>query len=320
MTKRRHWLAAFLVVVASTWTLVHAEEKRSSAAFDKRDDAKKKDRRSTVKPTRWVNPLRESVEGASHKTFRSDSMKCEVGFLVYTPPQYAAGSERYPVIYWLHGRGHNESSGVVAIKTLNELIKAKKVPPMMMVCPNGGDSSFYSDSPDGTILGETAVIKELIPFVDKNYRTIAACEGRALEGFSMGGFGVMKLGAKYPTMFCSLLTYGGALVDAKTIASRHEGSFKLMFGGKTEVFLENCPRELMKKNAKEVQRHLKIRQVVGTKDATRGENQAFHEMLTQLKISHDYESVPDVGHNPRLYYEKVGEKGFLFHAQAFQGR
>jgi endo-1,4-beta-xylanase len=300
-------LAALLAGAAETTPATTPQTRRDQ----------RQERKSSVRPTRWVNPLRAAVPGAEHRTFRSAAMKCDVGFVIYTPPGYAEGTQRLPVIYWLHGRGANESSGTVAVQALHELTAAKKVPPMMMVCPNGGDSSFYCDSPDGTVMAETAFIKELIPFVDKNYRTIAAREGRALEGFSMGGFGVMKLGAKYPQMFCSLLTYGGALVEERTMPVRHSGTFTLMFGGKAENFRENHPREWMKKNADEVRRSVKIRQVVGTKDPTRMENQPFDELLTQLQIPHEYESVPDIGHNPRLYYEQVGEKGFLFHASAF---
>lgn len=280
--------------------------------------AARQEKKKTVAPTRWVNPPTVTVPGMEHRTLFSASMKHDVGFLVYTPPAYAAGGGRFPVVYWLHGRGHSESSGVVAIKALHELIAAGKVPPMMMVCPNGGDSSFYSDSPDGSVMGETTVIKEVIPFVDAHYRTIAAREGRALEGFSMGGFGVMKLGAKFPELFCSLVTYGGALVEEHTIVVRHTGTFELMFGGRMESFWANSPWELMNSNADRVRDALRIRMVVGTRDPTRLENWTFHELLDRLKLAHDYESLDGAGHNPAVYYERTGEKGFLFHAAAFK--
>ena len=47
-------------------------------------------------------------------------------------------------------------------------------------------------------MGETTVIKELIPYIDKTYRTIASRTGRAIQGMSMGGFGAMRLALKYP--------------------------------------------------------------------------------------------------------------------------
>ncbi|MDZ4290103.1 MAG: alpha/beta hydrolase-fold protein [Prosthecobacter sp.] len=102
---------------------------------------------------------------------------------------------------------------------------------------------------------------------------LASRAGCALEGFSMGGFGVMKLGAKYPQTFCSLLTYGGALVEEQTMPVRHSGTFTLMFGGKVELFRESDLRVWMKKYADEVRRSVRIRQVIGTKDATSTENQ-----------------------------------------------
>src|SRR4051794_21938909 len=61
---------------------------------------------------RWSNPPEHSPAGCSHQTLRSKAMSQEVGFNVCLPAQYAGSASRYPVIYWLHGSGGNESGGL----------------------------------------------------------------------------------------------------------------------------------------------------------------------------------------------------------------
>jgi len=61
-------------------------------------------------------------------------MKCEVGYNIYLPPDYAKDeTKRFPVIYFLHGRGGNESSNLKAFELLDGAIKAGKVPPIIYV-------------------------------------------------------------------------------------------------------------------------------------------------------------------------------------------
>ena len=64
-----------------------------------------------------------------------------------------------------------------------------KAPEVILVFPKGRHYSWYCDSADGTKPVETVIIKELIPHIDRTYRTVARREGRAIEGSSMGGFG-----------------------------------------------------------------------------------------------------------------------------------
>ena len=132
----------------------------------------------------WDNPPGKLPSGVEHKTFTSASMKCEVGFNIYLPPAYAADPNRHlPVIYYLHGRGDNESSHLMAFGLLDAAIKAGQVSPVIYVHATADRNSGYVDSPDGAVMGETVVIKELIPHIDATFRTIAKKEGRAVEGF-----------------------------------------------------------------------------------------------------------------------------------------
>jgi endo-1,4-beta-xylanase len=247
-------------------------------------------------------------------------MKCDVGYNIYTPAEYEKGERRYPVAYWLHGLGGNENGNAFVSRYVDRAIEAGEVAPMLMVFVNGGRASMYSDSVDGTIRSETAIIKELIPHIDKSYRTIASRDGRAIQGMSMGGFGALKLACKFPELFRSCLSYGGALHNVETLSTRRTNIFERMFDGDRAAFQADSPYELAKKNADRIRGKLRIRMVIGTADQTGEYNRQFHALLDELKIPHAYVVVDDVRHNLRQYLEADGGRGFAFAAEAFAGR
>lgn len=181
---------------------------------------------------KWVNPFpKGKYPGLSHGTLRSTANNVDVGYCIYLPPGYDAPENkdrRYPVVYWLHGgRPGGETKVISLTPHFDDAMKKGIVPPMMYVFPNGGIVSHY-DYPKLKSLGETAFIKELIPHIDKNYRTIAAREGRALEGFSQGGRGTARYMFNYPELFCSAAPMGGGHQHEKRISENtgDEGAYQ----------------------------------------------------------------------------------------------
>lgn len=274
-------------------------------------------------PNPWVNPTDKKLPGVEHHTFHSQAMNCEVGFNIYTPPDYANSDKRYPVIYWLHGAAPGgEAVGVGNAVILQKAILAGKLPPLIMVFPNGRRGSFYDDSFDGTIMAETALIKELIPFIDKNYRTIAERRGRAIEGFSMGGFGALKFAFKYPHLFCSVVAGAPALLDWAAVSGsrRHDGPAraKQMWNNDQKAFDSDHPSAWLEKNADSIRGRLRIRIVVGDEDTLKQRGiDAFEQRLSELSIPHEYEVLEGIGHSRVRVYPLVGLKGFQFQASSF---
>jgi endo-1,4-beta-xylanase len=266
-------------------------------------------------PIIWVNPPAEKLPGVEHHTFYSAAMQCDVGFNIYLPPDYKSQTKRYPVLYYLHGLTGDESKHIRLSAHLDKAIAEKKIPPMLMVFVNGGKGTMYSDSVDGKILPETAIITELIPFVDKNCRTISSREGRAIEGFSMGGFGALKLAFQHTDIFCSVISYGGALHDLESFSTRRQERYEQIFGGKPQNFQANSPYELARKNANEIRQNLQIRMVVGSEDQTLSFNKKMRSLLDELEIPYEWELVEGVGHRIFRYYEEVGVKGLQFHCR-----
>jgi endo-1,4-beta-xylanase len=85
-----------------------------------------------------------------------------------------------------------------------------------------GSATDVRRSLDGLRKAEQTIITELIPFIDTNWRTIATKHGRAIEGFSMGGYGALLYVFKYPDLFSSAVSNGGALVTFDPLVPGHQ--------------------------------------------------------------------------------------------------
>ena len=188
---------------------------------------------------------------------------------------------------------------------------------MIFVFVNGGASSMYSDSSDGAIQSETTITTELIPHIDGRYRTIARREGRAIEGFSMGGYGAIMLAAKHPEMFCAVLAYAGAFHDEETLSSGRRAIFDRMFDS-VEAFRDYSPYRWTRENAEQIRDSLPLRVVVGTADVTLEYNQTYQQLLRELEIPHVYHVVNGIDHNIARYYDAVGLEGLRFLAKHFR--
>jgi len=127
---------------------------------------------------------------------------------IYLPPSYAATSKRYPVIYLLHGYlGTNvqwtNGDWANVPKILDGLIAAGKIREMVIVMPDGSNKfagSFYTNSVT-TGNWEDFVTRDLVKYVDDNYRTLVRPSSRGIAGHSMGGYGALKLAMKHPETF-----------------------------------------------------------------------------------------------------------------------
>jgi enterochelin esterase family protein len=131
--------------------------------------------------------------------YSSPSLKLARRTYIYTPPGYEGGSKRYPVLYLLHGGLGDEdawSSNGRAPQILDNLIADGKIVPMIVVMPNV--NATQSASPDYAQENEPlgsffsmdfpdSLVSDLIPFVDKSYRTRPDRTSRAIAGLSMGG-------------------------------------------------------------------------------------------------------------------------------------
>lgn len=152
--------------------------------------------------------------------FDAPSVGRTMKYNVILPKDYASSDTRYPVLYLLHGLTSNYAAwafmGVRDYAGLYDLI---------IVMPDAGNSWYtnWAQSEGGQKNDwEDYMVNDLIEHVDGTYRTIAAREGRAINGLSMGGFGAIMLGLRHPDLFCSVGSHSGALSHARGARERME--------------------------------------------------------------------------------------------------
>lgn len=151
----------------------------------------------------------------------------DLSYTLYLPAGYeAAGDTRYPVLYLLHGSGGEADAWEDFWPILDTMILEGTVPPVIAVAPVTGNSYWVDSATFGA--AETAVIDDLIPHIDQTLATIPERDGRALVGFSMGGFGAARYGLAYPGLFAAATLLSPALQQAQppaTAGAVSRGSF-----------------------------------------------------------------------------------------------
>lgn len=257
-----------------------------------------------------------------HKTFYSKAAKQEVGYCIYLPPDYATSppGKRYPVIYNLHGNGGNEWNRGQECTVLHEGILTGKWPSMIMVFPNGGKSTFYKDSYDGKLPIETLFIRELIPHIDKTYRTIAKREGRCIEGFSMGGRGSTRLAMKYPEMFCSLFCQAGNVPHTSEDydPSSPDTYPNYYLGPDKQAYLENDAFVLLEKNLDQIKR-MRILIACGTQDPGHIVTvRDFHQALLKNGVDHTYWEMEGLAHNRKEFIRRLSPILYDYHVESLR--
>ncbi len=168
--------------------------------------------------------LRETVHGVSlEKNPAGESADRPVA--IYLPPSYETSPEkRYPVLYVLHGIQDSEEQWIKPWRegdewgTIQDLmdkgVAGSRFREMIVVIPNqktrmGG--SFYTNSA-ATGNWEDFTVRELVAYVDGKFRTLARPSSRGLMGHSMGGYGAIKLGMKYPDVYGAVYAMSPAVL------------------------------------------------------------------------------------------------------------
>ncbi|GGL40775.1 alpha/beta hydrolase-fold protein [Nocardia jinanensis] len=139
--------------------------------------------------------------------FQTSAIGWNPGVNVLLPDDYSTSGRTYPVLYLLHGGG--EDFRQFDFLGIRDLTAGK---PIIVVMPDGGRAGWYSN-PVSSFVGprnwETFHIAQLRPWIEANFRTYAEYDGRAVAGFSMGGFGALKYTAKYYGHFASVSSHSG---------------------------------------------------------------------------------------------------------------
>ncbi|UNB54051.1 alpha/beta hydrolase-fold protein [Mycolicibacterium sp. YH-1] len=139
--------------------------------------------------------------------FQTGAIGWNPGINVLLPDDYRTSGRTYPVLYLFHGG--DQDFRFFDFAGIRDLTAGK---PIIVVMPDGGHAGWYSN-PVSSFTGprnwETFHIAQLLPWIEANFRTFAEYDGRAVSGFSMGGFGALKYAAKYYGHFASVSAHSG---------------------------------------------------------------------------------------------------------------
>ena len=241
----------------------------------------------------------------------------EITFDIYLPEGYRKEGVGYPVIYNLHGRGGSYKRGGTFRAAMKKAIVDGILPPVIAVYPDGTKNGWYADSKDGSILIETHIIREIIPWVDANYNTKASRGFRVIQGMSMGGYGASLLAVKFPELFSVCINYDGAMWNWENMTRKSrkwQPVAPVMFDNdKTYYERNSSPWAFATLNKNKIKGRLQFRTLVGSLGSGL---QKWSDHLNSLDIEMDYVETK-CRHNLQCLHEQAGDGSFRLMTKQF---
>ncbi len=249
------------------------------------------------------------------KTFylKSRLMARSMPYRVVLPANYKISNETtfYPVVYLLHGLTGHFDNWTDKTK-LREYARNYNY---IIVTPEG-DNGWYTNS--ATVKNdkyESYIVEELMPEIEKNFRAKKERTSRAVAGLSMGGYGSIKFGLKYPEKFALVGSFSGALQAASLNDKLLGGSWKALTDSIMSVYgAENSPTRaandvfrIVQEMSAEKNKSLPFIYLdCGTEDGLIGTNREFSRLLLEKKIPHEFRQLPGV-HNWVFWNAQIEE-------------
>jgi S-formylglutathione hydrolase FrmB len=217
----------------------------------------------------------------------SQVMKKTISNVVIVPDSYETATENLPVVYLLHGATGNYRDWITKVPAIKAYADQYQ---LMIVCPDGGFTSWYFDSPvDETMQYETYVSSELVQAIDQKYRTIASPEGRAITGLSMGGHGAFYLAFRHQDVWGAAGSMSGGL-DIRPFPNNWDLAKRLgTYAENKANWEENTVINLVHLLDGQT---LKLIFDCGVNDFFYDDNRRMHEKLLERNIPHEYTERP----------------------------
>ncbi len=240
----------------------------------------------------------------------SKKMQRSLKTVVVLPEGYGASSKKFPVVYLLHGAFGSYSNWIQKVPHIQELADRYQ---LLIVCPDGGYTSWYFDSPvDKNYQFETFVAQEVPAYIDAHYATIAARRGRVITGLSMGGHGSFFVAFRHPAIFSACGSMSGAfnILENKT---KYDLISRLGDTLTNRQYWENwCIPDMIDQCPQD---SLAIIFDCGTDDGFIQTNRRVHRLLLEHRIAHDYIERP--GKHDWQYWGNAIDYQFMFFRKHF---
>jgi enterochelin esterase-like enzyme len=181
----------------------------------------------------------------------SEALGENIAYNVYLPRGYDRGTARLPVLYLLHGRGDTMQAWTRVKTTLDDMIKTKRIPPVIAVMPDAPwneRGNWYVDSrytgadlPGRPV--ETALTRDLVAHVDATYRTAPIRQARLVGGYSMGGAGALRFALAHQDLFSAAAVLSPAVYTPLPPADSSTRDYGA-YGAGADKFSDDVYREL----------------------------------------------------------------------------
>jgi S-formylglutathione hydrolase FrmB len=275
-----------------------------------------------------VHPLQTDAAKQNRQVqtvlFESKLVGKTLPYKVVLPVDYnrpSARTRRYPVLYLLHGlAGHYDNW-----TTLSKLPDYAARYPMIVVTPEGNDGWYTASATMPAEKYESYIPEELVPDVQRRFRTIESREGRSIAGLSMGGYGALKFGVKHPEMFVFAGSMSGALGAALWTEADLRG-FEAIWKTLAPVYgPENSPTRAAN-DLSRLYRELPKERIAslpyvyldcGTEDPLLQSSRSLVEILLTRKIPHEYHELP--GNHDWAYWDAQVQEVLKIAAQKMRG-
>jgi S-formylglutathione hydrolase FrmB len=249
------------------------------------------------------------------RRFSSASVTRDVSYGIYLPKSYAEeGNTRwYPLVIWLHGmfEDGNRFNTRGGTATLDRLISESKIPELILVSPDGGRSSFFTNGKESG-RWEDVVVKDLVAHLETQFRVAKDPQFRSIMGVSMGGMAALKIGIRFPALFGSMGAHSAALFppDPENLSDRFKRTYVSMgermgldglFGSPIDktIWQANNPLYLAETYDLESLKKQAIYFDCGTSDRYEfdGPNEELHKVLAKRGVTHSWRLLQNVGHS-----------------------
>ena len=240
----------------------------------------------------------------------SDEMSKNIPNLIILPQGIDNLSEKLPMIYLLHGAGGDFDNWYRRVPKLQNLANEFNC---IVVCPDGGKTSWYLDSPiDPEMRYESYITHLLIPEVDRIYPTLNAPNTRAITGLSMGGHGALYLALRHPELFSFAGSMSGG-VDLRPF-DNNWGLPDIL--GNAKAFPHHWEAHSVVVLAENIQTDQEFIIDCGLDDFFLDVNRSLNSVMDDKGISHEYSERPGI-HDWKYWRVSVAEH-FLFFSTHFK--
>ena len=229
--------------------------------------------------------------------FESKLVGKSLPYKVVLPVDYdTSRTTRYPVLYLLHGVAGHYTDWTTRTNLADYAAQYR----LIIVTPEGNDGWYTDSATMATEKYESYILRELIPDVDQRYRTLQARYGRAIAGLSMGGYGAIKLGLKFPGTFAFAGSMSGAHGGPTWVESdlKDPGAIR---DSVLSVFGAAGSPTRKANDVFQIVRDMPAGRVAalpyfyldcGTEDGFLSDSQQLAALLREKKIPHEYRELP----------------------------